>query len=70
MEERLWELKVLLFAGEDEVQDVVDRVVEILCPRPSGPEGLCDRGWMVIQSELGAEDAQQWDGLVTRDGHY
>ena len=71
MEERLWELNVLLFASsEEEVQDVVDRVIAILCPLPSGHEGLCDRRWMVIQSELGAEDAQRWEGLVTRDGHY
>ncbi len=62
---------MLLSASSDaEVEEVVDRIVEILCPRPSGHEGRCNRRWAVITTELDAEDAQRWVGIGTREGHY
>jgi hypothetical protein len=64
-EKRLVMVKVLVeVESSEELEDLTAAFEGAICPHPAGADHRCPRRWFIVSSELGEEDAAEWEELL------
>ena len=65
MPKRLVEIKVLVEVdSNDEVERLSAAFEATICPHPGGSDHRCPMRWFIVSSELGEEEAVEWEELL------
>ena len=65
MPKRLVEIKVLVEVdSNDEVECLSAAFEATICPHPGGSDHRCPMRWFIVSSELGEEEAAEWEELL------